>query len=152
MKCCPNCFFLTTRFCPVVSLMNPLSLSILLQPLTIFMKKPFRRVFARHFLLDYFLISCFFYAIRPSDKCGTGCFFLCLPVVSSSSPCMFRVKSGRLADGFCLVKPAFGKTCFTVSWFASCGFEWDHCGLAAIGAFDFEHTSLQLITSSAFEV
>lgn len=79
------------------------------------------------------------------------CFvFSSMPVVSSSSPCVFRVKTEVCVPRFSRFRCVFWETLSAVNWLARCGLKRDRCGFAAFSAFDFKHSFFQLVCSPLF--
>jgi len=77
-----------------------------------------------------------------------GFFFLSsMPVVSSSCPGLFRVKTGVRTAIFWSLEHVLRETRFTVNWLACRRLEGHHSSLAAVGAFDFEHSFLGRVGS-----
>ena len=91
--------------------------------------------------------------VRKQDALGhsenvSRLFFLSpLPAVSSSCPCLLRVKIEVLTDTFSLLKHAFREACSAVNWFAYRRLERYHGRFAAVSAFSFKHPFLERVES-----
>lgn len=79
-------------------------------------------------------------------------FFSSLIVISSSCPCLFRVKAEVYVVTFSRLKRAFRETSGTIDWFAFCRLERYHGSFATISAFSFKHSFLERVESPLLDL
>ncbi len=70
-----------------------------------------------------------------------------LPTISSSGPCLFRVKIGVHTDIISLIERVFREACTTVNRLAYRRLEGNQGSFAAVSAFNLEHPFLERVES-----
>jgi hypothetical protein len=81
----------------------------------------------------------------PAEDTGGLLLGPSFPVVSSSCPCLFRIKTEVHILIFWSLEHVFWVTGSTVNWFAYRRFERYGCGLTTVCTCDFEHSFLERV-------